>query len=436
MKVIGIFSGKGGVGKSTVASLLALALAKTHKVSLVDLDINTPSIPVLFGGRQELTNLHIHSVGFLKKGLIDYSGNILRKVVRDQLDRAKADEPDIVVIDMPPGLDDTHLELVNYLRPSFFVLVIQPNKLSEEDAKRTSQLFSKVHIPVIGVIQNMSGEVFGEYQPGQVLGLNLLASIPMNKDVATLGGDGKIDELENPLQSISENLFNLAGEAEWKLINRGLWEGLSYEELVAEGLAPADFHFDGEDRYDRMRRRALFKKKGGGQVQFMGLKSWDQIREYLLDHSMVLGAFNHDATLEYCDTETIRKMLYHLDETNMGLFMVIRPPNTAIRLYPGEIGTARLYTEGSHYYNLPRVAYQTDEGEVVLFPHEVSPVSVEKLHQYVEEFLLVLAKHSKTPRYVPKKDQLEIINNTFGHHVGLVGDWEQDYKDLCGVDEA
>ena len=202
MKVIGIYSGKGGVGKSTVASLVALALSKSHKTCLVDLDINTPSIPVLFGGRQELPNLNILSTGFKRTGLIDYSGAILRRVVRELTDEAKKTNPDIIVIDMPPGLDDTHFELVSILRPSFFVLVIQPNKLSEEDAKRTSQLFTNLSIPIAGVIQNMSGDVFGTYTEGEVLGLKLLGTIPLNKQIATLGGNGEIDKVKNPLQNV------------------------------------------------------------------------------------------------------------------------------------------------------------------------------------------------------------------------------------------
>lgn len=437
MKVIGIYSGKGGVGKSTVASLVALALSKTHKVCLVDLDINTPSIPVLFGQREALQNLTILSMGFKRTGLLDFSGAILRRVVKDLTDKAKKMESDVIVIDMPPGLDDTHFELVNLLRPSFFVLVIQPNKLSEEDAKRTSHLFTNLKIPIVGVIQNMSGEVFGEYKAGEVLGLKLLGSIPLDKKIATAGGAGKIDEIENPLTGISENLFTLAGEAEWKITSKTMFEGLTYAQLTSDKTIP-DLDDDDEvrDAFKRRKRGAInpFSLKGLSELGFMGLQSWDDIREHLMDFyaATATSPSGGDQILQLNDAATIRDMVYHLDDSNTGLFMIVRPPNTSIRLFPGEIGTAHLYCEGHYYFDIPRVAYATDEGEVVLFPHEIKPVTIDSLNQYLEEGTMKLASHSKTPRYVPTRDNLKLVSNTFGKQVGLNGDWEPDYDRICG----
>ena len=123
-------------------------------------------------------------------------------------------------------------------------------------------------------------------------------------------------------------------------------------------------------------------------------------------------------------------MLYHLDDGNTGLFMIVRPPNTSCRLFPGEVGTAHLYTDGKMYYDIPRVAYATDGGEVVLFPHEIKPITVDSLNKYLEEGTLKLATHSKVPRYIPTKDNLEEIRATFGDRVFMAG-WEEDYKALC-----
>jgi len=425
MKVIGVFSGKGGVGKSTVASFLATALAKKHKVSLVDLDVNTPSIPVLFGRRREIGNLHIHSMGFERTGLLDFTGTVLRKTVRSLIEKAKKDESEVVVIDLPPGLTDVHLELVNVMKPSLFVLVVQPNKLSEEDAARTTLLFQKVKVPVVGVVQNMVGDIFEGYKEDTVLDLKILGGIPMKKEIATMGAKGKIDEVENPLEDLAGKLFKMAGEAEWKIMPKGLFEGPSFDDLYKSG--------------------ELFKKEREGErlipkkMKFYGLKSWEEIRAIMLGESDLFPNAARleswprtDETLELNDTETLRKMLEGLDEDNSGLFMIVRAPTTAIRLFPGEIGTAHLYLEGQHYYNLPRIAYTTDQGEVVLFAHEVKPCSIENLNQYIEEGTLVRARNSNAPRYIPTKEQLEMIGAAFGSRVGLTGDWEGDYATLCG----
>lgn len=433
-KVIGVYSGKGGVGKSTVASLLALAISKKHKVALVDLDINTPSIPVLFGDRQELPNLNILSLGFGRHDMIDYSGGILRKVVKDLIGKAKKGKPEVIVIDMPPGLNDVHFSLVDFLRPSFFVLVVQPNKLSEEDAKRTSNLFTNLQIPVVGIVQNMSGEVFGEYQSGSVLGLPLIGSIPLSKKIAELGNKGEIDKLKNPIADLADELYEKAGQAEWKLINRSLFEGLTYEELVTDKELPDLDTEEGRDEFKRMRKSKFnpFSITSASQLQFMGLRSWDQIREHLMNIQGSVISSQVDHTLLMNDEATIRQMVYSLDDGNSGLFMIVRPPNTAIPLFPGEVGVAHLYTEGKHYYGIPRVAYQTDRGEVVLFPHEIKPITIDSLNQYLEEKTLILATNSKIPRYIPTKENIVAIKQTFGDRVFLISTWERNHEELCG----
>jgi hypothetical protein len=112
--------------------------------------------------------------------------------------------------------------------------------------------------------------------------------------------------------------------------------------------------------------------------------------------------------------------------------MVIKPPRTEIRLYPGEIGTARLYLNGRYHYNIPRIAYTTDEGEVVLFPHEVYPVSIDELNRDIGDGSLKLPLNTKTARYVPTKEMLIQLKEMYGDLIKLSGDWEKDYANLCG----
>lgn len=403
MKVIGVFSGKGGVGKSTVASLLALSLSMKYKTALIDIDINTPSIPILFGGRREVGDLTIYSSGFDRDGMIDYTGAILRKYVRKIISDAKKVNPEIIVIDLPPGLTDIHLELIKILNVSFFLLVIQPNKLSEQDAIRTSHLFFKAGVPIVGIIENMVGSIFGKPNEKNILGLPTIISIPLNSDISDLGSSGRIDELiNNPFLSISEHLYSMANESKDKIIPRSLFEGISFEEAMNE-----------------------FRSE---KLTFVGTKSWDEIRERIMENDPFSG---RDSFLELCTSKSIREMLDHLDEDNSGLFMVLRAPNTKVCLFPGEVGIAYLFTEGKYYYGVPRVKYQTDQGDVVLFPYEISPISMNVLDDLIKEKELVMATHSKAPRYVPTLEMVMTIDESFGRLTGcLREDWEENYNNL------
>lgn len=412
MKAIAIFSGKGGVGKSTIAALLSLALAKKHKVVLLDVDINTPSIPVMLRGKRKIGNLHFISIGLHGSGkALTFTGKTAKQVVKSLVNNTLKIKPDICILDLPPGTGDVQMTMCSEVKPSAAILVMQPNKLCEEDGVRATELFNVYKVPILGVIENMTGEVFGKGKKKGILNLPVLKTLKLDKEIAIAGSSGKIHKIEkNPLDSIAEEIFQKAFEVPWKIVRKEMFEGPSYEELLHSGI------FDKAGaKYDP--KYQLYK--------FYGLKSWDEMRGMIRQHNVFPDRF-----LEENDAIRIRGMLKGLDDTNNGMFTIIQAPNTEVKLFPGESGMAHLYLSGKGYYDVPRIAYETDKGPVVLFPHEVTPTTTKDILSSQKINELVRIPSSTTPRWVPTPWVMEQIANSFGTWVGATQDWKERYKEL------
>lgn len=170
--VIAVASGKGGVGKSTVAANLAVALEKTKaRVGLCDCDIHGPSIALMFGSRErpmateenrivpiEQYHLKLMSMGFL---LDDASPAILRgpmvtRYTQQFLRQVEWGELDYLVLDLPPGTGDIQLTIVQTVALSGAIIVTTPQEVALIDARKAATMFEKVNVPVIGLIENMS----------------------------------------------------------------------------------------------------------------------------------------------------------------------------------------------------------------------------------------------------------------------------------------
>src|ERR1700724_819403 len=170
--VIAVASGKGGVGKSTVAANLAVALEKTEaRVGLCDCDIYGPSIALMFGSRErpvateenkivpiEQYNLKLMSMGFL---LDDASPAILRgpmvtRYTQQFLRQVEWGELDYLVLDLPPGTGDIQLTIVQTVALSGAIIVTTPQEVALIDARKAATMFEKVNVPVLGLIENMS----------------------------------------------------------------------------------------------------------------------------------------------------------------------------------------------------------------------------------------------------------------------------------------
>ncbi|MBO7184086.1 MAG: Mrp/NBP35 family ATP-binding protein, partial [Bacteroidales bacterium] len=176
--IIAISSGKGGVGKSTVSSNLAVALAKQgYKVGLLDADIFGPSIPKMFGiegarpvletvdGRdliapEEKFGVKILSIGFFvePKQAILWRGSMASNALKQLINEGNWGELDYFLIDLPPGTSDIHLTLIQSLELSGAIVVTTPQQVALADARKGIDMFQneKVDVPILGLVENMS----------------------------------------------------------------------------------------------------------------------------------------------------------------------------------------------------------------------------------------------------------------------------------------
>jgi len=223
-RIVAVASGKGGVGKSTVAVNLALALkSRGHRVGLMDADIYGPSLPTMLGtdGAPEIVKgegivpMESHGLQCVSMGMlvpegqaVIWRGPMVMAAVRQFLKDVMWTDLDYLVVDMPPGTGDAQLTLVQQVPVDGVVMVTTPQELALSDVRRGIQMFGHVETPVVGVVENMSYfhcpdndkayHIFGEGGGAAVaeqFGLPLLAEIPL--DPATrAGGDSGTPVLE------------------------------------------------------------------------------------------------------------------------------------------------------------------------------------------------------------------------------------------------
>ncbi|MFN7176374.1 MAG: P-loop NTPase, partial [Thermaurantiacus sp.] len=170
--VIGVGSGKGGVGKSTVAVHLALALARAGlRTGLLDADIHGPSAQILLGiheraqadEQKRLLPVEAHGLQVLGMGLmadpdraVAWRGPMIAGAVVQMATAGLWDRRDVLVVDLPPGTGDIHLALAQKLQPTGVVVVTTPQRLAVADARRAVALFEQLEVPVLGLVVNMA----------------------------------------------------------------------------------------------------------------------------------------------------------------------------------------------------------------------------------------------------------------------------------------
>lgn len=204
--IIAVASGKGGVGKSTVSVNLAVALAQTGaQVGLLDADVYGPNIPMMMGVDEmppveagKLVPAEAHGVRFMSMGFLMppdqaliWRGPMLHKAIQQLFTDVRWGELDYLIVDLPPGTGDAQLSLAQIAPLTGGLIVTMPQNLSVADARRGAAAFQQLDVPILGVIENMSGEVFGSgggETAAQELGTELLSVIELDADVRT-GGD-------------------------------------------------------------------------------------------------------------------------------------------------------------------------------------------------------------------------------------------------------
>jgi ATP-binding protein involved in chromosome partitioning len=174
--IIAVASGKGGVGKTTVSTNLAVSLALDGaKVGVLDADIYGPNIPMMFGlsGRPriegeklvpfEAYGVKVISMGFLmpEGEAVVWRGPMLHKAIQQLFTDVRWGELDYLIVDLPPGTGDAQLSLAQSVPLTGSIIVTMPQAVSISDARRGAAAFKRLEVPILGVIENMSGEVFG-----------------------------------------------------------------------------------------------------------------------------------------------------------------------------------------------------------------------------------------------------------------------------------
>lgn len=206
---IAVSSGKGGVGKSTIAVNLAIALAQTGaSVGLLDADILGPNVPMMMGVDQmppprnrkmvpaESFGVKFISMAFLVKPdqPLIWRGPMLHSAISQLLSDVEWGELDYLIIDLPPGTSDAQLTLAQVLPLSGTIVVTQPMQVAAADALRGLKMFEKLDVPILGVVENMSGEFFGT-GAGEKLAADYeteyLGSVPLDANVRLGGDSGK-----------------------------------------------------------------------------------------------------------------------------------------------------------------------------------------------------------------------------------------------------
>ena len=277
--IIAVASGKGGVGKSTVAANIALALKeKKYTVGLLDLDIYGPSLPIILGFNEspkmtqdrkivpfDQYGLKVMSFGFLSgnETPVIWRGPLVSRMTEQFFNDVTWGKLDFLILDLPPGTGDIQLTLTQKLRMAGAVIITTPQDIALADVRKGADMFRKVHTPILGVVENMSGlqlegmvktadgiaqknlrmvfqgidqevntdeegnfsfpiDLFksgGGAEESERLGVPLLGKIPISMEVMSATDGGKPIILSNPQSTVSEIFRDITENIISQLVN-------------------------------------------------------------------------------------------------------------------------------------------------------------------------------------------------------------------------
>ncbi len=262
--IIAVASGKGGVGKSTTAINLALALSSMGlKVGILDADIYGPSLPKLLGLKQEpqpdpenpdklmaleAYGLKAMSIGFVvdEATPVIWRGPMVMSALQQMMHEITWGDLDVMVVDMPPGTGDAQLTMAQQVPLSGAVIVSTPQDLALIDARKGLNMFKRVNVPILGIVENMSyficpscdtrHEIFGHggaRQEAEKMGVPFLGEIPLDPDLRERSDSGRPIVATEPDSPHSEAYRKMA-KAVWEKLHRGETGKRSMPRIVVE----------------------------------------------------------------------------------------------------------------------------------------------------------------------------------------------------------
>jgi ATP-binding protein involved in chromosome partitioning len=236
--VVAVGSGKGGVGKTTIAVNLAVALSKLgYKVGLIDADIYGPNVPTMLGvsrqpnvvGENRIEPILSHGVKFISVGLISpgdkpmvMRGPMLHQIIRQFLQQVEWGELDFLIVDLPPGTGDVVISLVQTVPLTGAVVVSTGSSVALQDARKALEMFHQVKVDVIGMVENMSqmtlpnGDVIDVFGAGGTertaaqFGLEFLGAVELDPAIREGGDKGLPVTLAGPDSKLAKDFFKVA----------------------------------------------------------------------------------------------------------------------------------------------------------------------------------------------------------------------------------
>jgi ATP-binding protein involved in chromosome partitioning len=255
--IVAIGSGKGGVGKTTLAVNLAIALAKLgHRTGLIDADIYGPNVPIMFGSTRQpavLANNQIepilaHGVKVISVGLISpgdkplvMRGPMLHQIIRQFLQQVEWGELDILLIDLPPGTGDVVISLVQTVPLTGAVVVSTPSDVALQDARKALEMFHQVNVEILGIVENMSHftcphchneiDIFsrgGAERTAKQFNIPFLGSVELVPEIRHGGDTGMPVALAGPDSPLAVQFYAIASH----LADRALAQAAKTENII------------------------------------------------------------------------------------------------------------------------------------------------------------------------------------------------------------
>jgi len=237
--IVAVGSGKGGVGKTTLAVNLAIVLSKLgHKVGLLDADVYGPNVPLMLGlnaqpkvlGDNRIEPLEAHglkviSVGFLNPGdkPLIWRGPMLHSIIKQFLGSVVWGELDYLVVDLPPGTGDVALSLIQTVPLTGAIVVSTPSDVSLQDARKAIEMFRQMKVDLVGMVENMSyfvcphcnhqTDIFsrgGAEKTAATFGVAYLGEVQLDPDIRKASDSGQPTVLAGEVSSSGKSLYDFA----------------------------------------------------------------------------------------------------------------------------------------------------------------------------------------------------------------------------------